>query len=105
MDLPPILADLDCPLFAFGYRPEVFDAPANPDHPDGRWRAETFLVAVPDLARSRRLVAVTGFRWGYDLVAGRPAPLGAEPIGPEHWEQHRPGLTAKYPTWSFAASG
>jgi hypothetical protein len=102
VDLPPILADLDCPLYTFGYRPEFLGAPVNPAHPDGRWRAETFLVAVPDLVRSRRLVAVTGFRWGYDLVAGRPAPLPAEPIGPERWEQHWPRLRAKYPTWTFA---
>ena len=50
----------DSPLYAYGYLPTFFDAPANPDHPDGIWQADTWLVAIPDLVRSRRLGAVTG---------------------------------------------
>jgi hypothetical protein len=41
VDLPPILAEAGSPLAAFGYLPTLFDAPANPDHPDGEWSAET----------------------------------------------------------------
>ena len=54
VDLPPVLATTDSPLACFGYLPTFFDAPANPDHPDGEWVAETFLVALPDIARRAR---------------------------------------------------
>lgn len=99
-----MLATADSPLAGFGYLPTFFDAPANPDHPDGEWVAETFLVALPDIARTRRLAAVTGFRWGYRLAAGIPAPLPAAPIGPQRWEARRPMLTSAYPSWTFLAS-
>ena len=104
MDLPPILADAGSPLAAFGYLPVMFDAPANPDHPDGEWIAETFLVIVPDIGRTRRLVALTGFRWGYRLASGRPTPLPVSPIGPERWQANRPMLKEAYQDWSFLDS-
>ncbi|HTZ29607.1 MAG TPA: hypothetical protein VMC83_36760 [Streptosporangiaceae bacterium] len=104
VDLPPVLATMDSPLACFGYLPTFFDAPANPDHPDGEWVAETFLAELPDIARTRRLAAVTGFRWGYRLSAGTPAPLAVMPIGPDRWETHRPMLADAYPSWTFHAS-
>lgn len=51
------------PLYAFGYLPTFSDFPANPDHPDGDWVAQTFLVAIPDVVRSTVLVPVTAFSW------------------------------------------
>ncbi len=59
VDALPFLADAG-PLYAYGYLPTFFDAPANPDHPDGEWRADTFLVIAPDVMRTR--VARTGRR-------------------------------------------
>jgi hypothetical protein len=103
VDLPPVLATADSPLAGFGYLPTFFDAPANPDHPDGEWVAETFLVALPDIARTRRVAAVTGFRWGYRLAAAIPAPLPVAPVGPQRWEAHRPMLASAYPSWTFLA--
>jgi hypothetical protein len=104
VDLPPVLAAADWPLAGFGYLPTFFDAPANPDHPDGEWVAETFLVALPDIARTRRVGAVTGFGWGYRLAAATPAPLPVVPVGPQRWEAHRPMLANAYPSWTFLAS-
>jgi hypothetical protein len=104
VDLPPLYAGLDLPLAAFGHLPTMFDAPANPHHPDGDWVAETFLVAVPDIARSRRLAALTGFRWGYRLHDGTPTALPAEPTGPDRWAAHRPMLARDYPSWAFMDS-
>ncbi|HTT00002.1 MAG TPA: hypothetical protein VMI33_25655 [Streptosporangiaceae bacterium] len=104
VDLPPMLAEADSPLAGFGYLPTLFDAPANPDHPDGQWIAETFLTAGPYIARTRRLASLTGFRWGYRLAAGRPAPLPPSPIGPDRWAAHCPRLAAAYPNWTFLAS-
>lgn len=104
VDLPPLLAGADWPLAGFGYLPTMFDAPANPDHPDGDWVAETFLVAVPDVGRTRQLAALTGFRWGYRLAAARPALLPASPVGPERWKAHQPMLAGAYQSWSFLDS-
>lgn len=101
VDLPPVLAGADSPLAGFGYLPTLFDAPANPDHPDGDWTAETFLVALPDIARTRCLAALAGFRWGYRLAAGNPAPLPISGIGPDRWQAWRPMLEEKYQTWRF----
>jgi hypothetical protein len=63
--------------------------------------AESFLVAVPDIARSRRLDALTGFRWGYRLTAGNPEPLPVAAIGPDRWNAHLPMLADLYPSWTF----
>lgn len=104
VDLPPMLAETDSPLAAFGYLPTMFDAPANPDHPEGQWSAETFLVIAPDIARTRRLIALTGFRWGYQLAAGKPAPSPVSPAGPHRWRAHRPVLAKTYQNWSFLDS-
>jgi hypothetical protein len=101
VDVTPFLSGEDSPLAFFGHLPTLFDAPANPGDPDGEWLAESFLVAVPDIARSRRLAAVTGFRWGYQLTVGRPHPLPAVPIGPDRWRAHRPVLAEQYPSWTF----
>jgi hypothetical protein len=52
IDLPPFAGNPDSPMCHFGYLPTLFDAPANPDHPNGRWLAESFLVSV-DVRRLR----------------------------------------------------
>jgi hypothetical protein len=104
VDVPPVLAETGSPLADYGYLPTMFDAPANPDHPDGKWLAETFLVAVPDVGRSRELVALNGFRWGYQLTAGRPTSLPVEPLSSERWDHHCTMLAASYESWSFLAS-
>lgn len=104
VDLPPILAECGSPLAVFGYLPTMFDAPANPDHPDGDWVAETFLVAVPDIARTRCQTALTGFGWGYRLASGRPVPLPVSGISPDRWQANQPVLGAKFPDWSFLDS-
>jgi hypothetical protein len=101
VDVAPFLASEDSPLAFFGHLPTLFDAPANPGHPDGDWVAESFLVAAPDIARTRQLTALTGFRWGYRLTAGCPHPLPAVPVGPDRWRAHLTTLAAGYQSWSF----
>jgi hypothetical protein len=75
VDLPPFLLGSNTPMMYFGYLPTMFDAPANPHHPDGDWTAFTFLTAIPDLVVSRSVQALTGFRWGYRLACGQPTPI------------------------------
>ena len=101
VDLAPMLSNADSPFFTFGYAPTFFDAPANPDQGTVDWIAETFLVVSPDVARTRTIAALLGFRWGYALRGMRATPLTVEPLGPETWERMREALQADYPTWRF----
>jgi hypothetical protein len=105
-----VVADVDVadlfggasPLYTFGYLPTFSDFPANPDHPDGDWVAHAFLVAVPDVVRTRRLAPVVGFRWGYRLVSHRPVEL-FEPtrLAPDSWRGHRALLESDFTDWTF----
>ncbi len=91
----------DSPLYAYGYVPTFFDAPANPEHQDGVWQADTWLVAVPDVIRSRRLAPLAGFRWGYRLRGRRPALLPLESVGKNEWRGLLPRLREQAPRWEF----
>ena len=101
VDLPPFLADVDSPFCAFGHLPSFFDAPANPEHPDGPWVAETFLVASPDIARTRRLTPLVGFQWGYELTGGRAIAFLPSEIGPARWNAVRELLRTQFDSWTF----
>ncbi len=101
--LPTVFGE-GCPLYSFGYCPTFADYPANPQHPDGDWVADAFLVAIPDVARSRVLDPVAGFRWGYRLAGSRPVKLfQPEPVGMEAWRHHARTLQVACPVWTFRA--
>lgn len=105
VDLAPVFAE-GSPLYAFGYLPTFSDFPANPDHPDGDWIAETHLVAIPDVVRSAVLVPVVGFRWGYRLQDHRCVELFApERLSPSAWDDRRAFLVDEHPTWRFEPAG
>jgi hypothetical protein len=104
VDLPPFLLGSEMPTMYFGYLPTMFDAPANPHHPNGDWSAFTFLTAIPDLVISRSVRALTGFHWGYRLASSRPTPMPVQPIGPDDWQSRRTLLAHTFPTWSFLES-
>ena len=100
VDVP--LCGVDSPLYTFGYRPTFFDAPANPDHPNGRWNAYAFLVAVPDVVRSKVLQPINGFHWGYRLLGGEPVELfEPTPLSVGMWDALRELLATSFPSWSF----
>lgn len=100
-DMMPMHEAVDSPFATFGYAPSFFDAPANPDHEDEDWIADTFLVATPDVARSRRIAALLGFRWGYILRAKKAVPTPIETIEATTWDSHLPLLREQYPNWEF----
>lgn len=97
VDVAPILTG---PLYSYGHLPTFFDAPANPDHPDGVWRADTFLVIVPDVIRTRVLVPIAAFRWGYRLVGGHPDALDPERRETD-WAEFKTVLSTSYPDWTY----
>lgn len=93
----------DSPLYTYGYLPAFFDAPANPDHPDSTWQADTWLVAIPDVIRTRSLVVLAGFRWGYVLRAARPTLLPLTELARSDWQFVLPRLRAEHPRWRFSS--
>lgn len=103
VDVPPIFWDADTPWAVFGHAPTLFDAPGpNPPRTDERWIAETFLAFCPDVIRTRRVRALLGIRWGYDLVSMRATPLPLEVITEADWRRCAVTLAEEYPTWEFA---
>ncbi|GAA1599102.1 hypothetical protein GCM10009789_61440 [Kribbella sancticallisti] len=95
----PFLADAG-PLYAYGHLPTFFHAPADPGRPDGEWRADTFLVVVPDVINTRVLEPIAAFRWGYRLVGGYPDPLDPERRDPD-WSGFKAVLSTTFPDWTY----
>ncbi|ADB31389.1 hypothetical protein Kfla_2313 [Kribbella flavida DSM 17836] len=100
VDVLPYFASA-APLYIYGHLPTFFDAPANPEHPDGDWRATTLLVIAPDVIHTRVLVPIAAFTWGYRLVGGHADPLDPERADPADWSGHRELLDRGYPDWTF----
>lgn len=100
VDALPMLAEAG-PLYAYGHLPTFFDAPANPGHPDGEWRADTFLVIAPDVIHTRALEPVAAFSWGYRITGGYPDVLDPVRRDASDWSGHRTVLATSYPDWSF----
>ena len=102
-DVYPVHWGVDTPFVTFGHAPRLFDAPGpNPPRTDERWSAATFLAVCPDGARSRTVVPVVGFRWGYDLAAMHATPIPPSPAGEADWRRCRETLEREYPNWQFA---
>ena len=99
VDVLPYFADT--PLYAYGHLPTFFDAPANPDHPDGIWRADTFLVVAPDVIRHPAPPPHRRLHLGLPPRVRPPDPLDPTPLAPTSWSGHRAALEAAYPTWTF----
>ncbi len=90
------------PMCAFGYLPTFMDAPATPGDVDTVWSADTFLVCLPDVSRTRHLQPLCGFQWGYRTVDGRPAgPLPLRTADAAGWRDFRVVLEREYPDWHF----
>ncbi len=100
-DVMPIHEDVDSPFAVFGYAPTFFDAPANPDHETEDWIADAFLVACPGVARTRRVAALLGFRWGYTLRARKATPRPLAIADAATWDHHLSVLRERYPNWEF----
>lgn len=105
VDVAPIFRGTDSPFAAFGQTPTTFDAPGpNPPRTDEHWVAETFLVACPDVARTRVIQPILGIRWGYQLTAMEATPLGLEIATADDWERCAGVLRSEYPSWIFDPS-
>lgn len=67
LDVPEDIRETGLPYFAYGYPPDLFDAPCH--NLRGceklRWRAYTYLVDIPSRINGYRLSFLAGFTWGY----------------------------------------
>lgn len=105
VDTAPNVHDLEVPFSDFGHLPTMFDAPGpNPPRTDETWLAETFLVACPDVARTRTIGVVSGFHWGYRIESLKPTLLPAEVLTLNRWNDHLSYLSATFPSWTFVPS-
>jgi hypothetical protein len=101
MDPIAIYQEIPTPFAWFGVKPELFDAPSRDDRPDLDWEARSFLCVAPDAVLTRRVLAVTGFSWGFTIKSGEIAISGPWELGPDTWNSHLGLLRQEYPRWAF----
>lgn len=67
LDVPEEILERDLPYFAYGYPPELFDAPCRNLRSCEKliWRAYTYLVDIPTRINGNQLSYLAGFSWGY----------------------------------------
>ena len=102
-DVAPQIKDTDVPYMSFGIRPTLFDAPGF-DRQEVTWDADSFLVHSPDGVLSRRVNAITGFKWGYRVQRGQVETLPLTLAQESDWDRNLPELRGRYPTWAFGSS-
>lgn len=70
-ELDPIYLyrEIPTPFAWFGLKPTLFDAPTRETRSPMRWRARSYLCAVPDAVISQEVAPVCGFGWGFDADA------------------------------------
>ena len=67
LDVPEDITEHGLPYFAYGYPPELFDAPCRNLRGCEKliWRAYTYLVDIPSRINGYQLSYLAGFSWGY----------------------------------------
>ncbi|HEY2602713.1 MAG TPA: hypothetical protein VGI67_14240 [Thermoleophilaceae bacterium] len=100
VDTPPQLADAGIPWAAWGLRPVLFDAPST-DYETFWFRAMAFLAVSPDAVMSPVVEPLCGFRWGYNVDEGVPAPVPLAVADSSDWNDARPLLAQHCPGWRF----
>jgi hypothetical protein len=101
MDPIAIYTEIPTPFAWFGVKPVLFDAPSYEGRPDMDWEARSFLCVSPDAVISRRVLAVTGFSWGFTIKSGEISISGPWELGPDTWSSHLALLRREYPQWAF----
>ena len=107
VDNHPTLAELGIPFFAFGFLPEIFDAPRNNLNGLARleWIADTFMVTLPSRVNDNTISRIASFRWGYtefDRDEKRQVQINPLVVTEQAvWNQHLPLLTIQFGKWSY----
>lgn len=87
----------------FSYLPRLFDAPGpNPPRKNELWKAESYLLICPDVARSRSVAPLLGIQWGYDLVNSKPSVLPVEILSEDDWRRAAAIYRRECPGWEIS---
>jgi hypothetical protein len=105
-DMAPAFEEAGIPFAAYGYLPQLFDAPClnSGDGVELRWTADTFLTTAPMRARDETISRLLGFRWGYtenDNPGKKPVLLPLQVTDGEAWNQYLPYLREQFSQWKF----
>jgi hypothetical protein len=106
-DLAGYVHEGGVPFFAFGYLPDIYDAPANNLREFARmsWQADTFLVTMPARWNDFSIACLAAYRWGYwdALVEGahQVELLPLEVLDRAAWAAVVPMLAAEFPRFTF----
>jgi hypothetical protein len=105
-DTAPAFDETGIPFAAYGYLPQLFDAPCLNlgNAADLCWTADTFLTTVPMRSREEGISWLLGFRWGYtenDIPSEKPTLLPLEVTAGQIWNDHIPFLREQFHDWRF----
>jgi hypothetical protein len=96
-----IYSEVSTPFAWYGLKPTLFDAPSRETRTDMLWRAHSFLCVSPDAVLTRRVQAIAGFSWGFDISKGVITVVDPQPLDAPNWDEHLALLTFSYPNWAF----
>jgi hypothetical protein len=107
-DSAPAFAGTDIPFAAYGYLPQLFDAPCLNLRGAAHltWTADTFLTSVPLRAKNEPIEWLAGFCWGYeesDLPEAKPVLHPLKITNGNTWNRHLPYLQEQFGEWEFEA--
>ena len=91
-DVPEDMLEHGLPYFAYGYPPELFDAPCRNLRGCEKliWRAYTYLVDVPSRINGYQLGYLAGFTWGYtEDRCGTVSLLDFSLLTEDDWNMHK----------------
>ena len=108
-DTAPAFDGMDNPFAAYGYLPQLFDAPCRNlgNYAELRWTAHSFLTTVPLRSRDEEITWLAGFRWGYlenNIPDDQPILLPLEVTDAKVWNQHLAFLQQQYRHWRFKSA-
>ena len=104
IDVTPAMQEAGLPFFAYGYPPEIYDAPVN-NYGLGKeikWFAKTFLVDMPSYVNNNTISFLAGFQWGYIDSEKGTENIPIEIIERDSWTQETSFLKENCPKWNFA---
>jgi hypothetical protein len=100
-----LFGDAPSPYCWYGLNPTLFDGPSRLTRDDLEWEAHSYLAATPldevMALQPRRVVALTGFSWGFTVRDAEVTQHRLKPLPLEEWNSQTPGLRARYPFWHF----
>ena len=105
VDIAPQFSEYQNPFCFYGYKPTLYDAPRHNPGLSMDWTAYSFLcpLKIPDSAGKKSISPVTGFRWGYRLLAGKVIELfKPEIVHEEKWKSLKKEVENNYGDWEFS---